>query len=341
MLVTKQPVLRRFWYPVLPESELGEAPVPFTLLGEDIVLWRTADGSVGCVQDRCCHRTAKLSVGFVKDGNIACGYHGWEYDAAGDCVCIPQQADPHKISSGVQVPAYRAELKYGHVWVALDEPLTGIPHFPEDEEGLRRIDQFYEEWKIGGLRLMENSFDAAHIAFVHKDTFGDISRPTTNRHNIEEFDYGFNYSSHSEVKNRDGVSNRYLGGETSEDTVRQNRSTWHMPLVRRLGITYPTGLRHTIITAATPMTDNRTMLVQWCYRSDTEEEAKAEDIIAFDRAVTLEDKEVLEATEFDVPLDNRDTSEFHMYSDTPGLRMRRMLSDLLEKHGETDMRLAS
>ncbi|MGH8565884.1 MAG: Rieske 2Fe-2S domain-containing protein [Gammaproteobacteria bacterium] len=30
--------------------------------------------------DRCCHRGARLSLGTVTDGHLACGYHGWRYD---------------------------------------------------------------------------------------------------------------------------------------------------------------------------------------------------------------------------------------------------------------------
>ena len=44
MLVTQQPVLRRFWYPVAPAGNLTDKPFPFTLLGENIVLWRDAHG---------------------------------------------------------------------------------------------------------------------------------------------------------------------------------------------------------------------------------------------------------------------------------------------------------
>ena len=37
----------------------------------------------------------------------------------------------------------------------------------------RRIPQFYEVWRCAGLRLMENSFDNAHVNFTHRGTFGD------------------------------------------------------------------------------------------------------------------------------------------------------------------------
>lgn len=44
MLVTKQPVLRRFWYPVIPVSHLEDGPKPFRLLGDEVVLWH---GNIG------------------------------------------------------------------------------------------------------------------------------------------------------------------------------------------------------------------------------------------------------------------------------------------------------
>jgi hypothetical protein len=46
MLNTKQPVLRRFWYAVMP-IDLKDGPRPFTLLGEPIVLFLDRKGAVG------------------------------------------------------------------------------------------------------------------------------------------------------------------------------------------------------------------------------------------------------------------------------------------------------
>jgi phenylpropionate dioxygenase-like ring-hydroxylating dioxygenase large terminal subunit len=335
MLATRQPVLRRFWYPVMRTADLDGGPKPFTLLGEPIVLWRTSDGGVACVQDRCCHRSAKLSIGFLEGDDIVCAYHGWAFAADGRCVRIPQRLDPAN-TGRMGVPSYRAQDRYGHVWVALGEPLTDIPLIPEaSEPGFRRIDQFYETWRIGALRLMENSFDNAHIAFVHKNSFGEISQPIPSKNEIEEVPYGLVVRTEIPVKNR-GVQQRNLGSEgASEDTVRIMQNNWFMPFCRRLGIRYPNGLRHTIITAATPMTDEECMVVQWCYRNDTEADAKTEDIIAFDRQVTEEDRFVLETTDPDAPLDTR--REFHMMTDGPGVTMRRMLARLLAEHGEMEI----
>ena len=83
MLQTATPMLRRFWYPVIPMAQLQDGPKPFRLLGQDIVLWVDGDGKPAAMDDRCCHRTAKLSKGFYSNGWLACGYHGWEFGADG------------------------------------------------------------------------------------------------------------------------------------------------------------------------------------------------------------------------------------------------------------------
>jgi hypothetical protein len=100
---------------------------------------------------------------------------------------------------------------------------------------------------------------------------------------------------------------------------------------------HPNGLIHLIFTAATPVSDRISQLVQFCLRNDTEADAKAADIIAFDRQVTQEDQVVLETTDFDTPLAIH--AEQHMPSDQPGIIMRRKLAALLKAHGEVEQRL--
>src|ERR1700734_1122057 len=193
MLVTQQPVLRRFWYPAIAASALSDGPKPFRLLGEDLVLWLAHPDRPAAASDRCCHRTARLSCGFCRDGRLVCGYHGWEYDEAGRVVRIPQHdgGDGH-ISGRLGTTSYRAALRYGYVWVALAEPLYALPEFEEaTAQGFRKIDQFYEVWECAGLRLMENSFDNAHFSFVHRGTFGDQGHPQPAKIEIDEYEDGF------------------------------------------------------------------------------------------------------------------------------------------------------
>ncbi|MCY7284902.1 MAG: Rieske (2Fe-2S) protein, partial [Cyanobacteria bacterium CAN_BIN43] len=122
MLVTQQPVLKRFWYPVMPSSELLDRPQSFELLGQKIVLWRDSQGQPAAAQDRCSHRSAQLSKGKVTDGCIECPYHGWRYDAKGACTHVPQMSHD-AISPSYKVQAYSCTERYGYAWVCLGEPL--------------------------------------------------------------------------------------------------------------------------------------------------------------------------------------------------------------------------
>jgi phenylpropionate dioxygenase-like ring-hydroxylating dioxygenase large terminal subunit len=338
MLVTKQKVLRRYWYCVMPLDHLADGPKSFTLLGEKLVLWLDAQGNPAALQDRCCHRTAKLSKGFCESGNIVCGYHGWTYDREGACVRIPQYDSTARIPAAARVQSYRCEGRYGYVWVALEEPLLPIPELKEDADpAFRRIPQFYELWKCNAFRLMENSFDSAHPAFVHRGTFGNIERPEPVERELTMTPWGFISRHEVQVVNRGNAEKALrVQGET---TVRKTETLWFMPFARRLGITYPNGLRHYIVTNATPIDDATMMLTQWCYRSDREEDVPAAEVVAWDRRITEEDREILESTEYDVCIDTRRRVEVQMASDKPGLVMRERLLQVFREHGEEEVHL--
>ena len=333
MLVTQQPVLRRFWYAVMPMAKLEAGPQPFTLLGEDIVLWKQADGTPAAVRDRCCHRTAKLSKGFVQDGNIVCGYHGWSYDCRGACVKIPQASDM-AIPAGAKVPAYHAAERFGYAWVALDDPLMPLLEAQEEALGHRRIHQFDETWNTGALRMMENSFDTAHFAFVHKGTFGQGDQPRPKHFSLNETDYGFEAKVELEINNP--PESHRITGTSAPTTSRSFSNQWHLPFLRKLGLAYPSGIRHTIYTSATPIDDTRIRLIQWLYRNDTEEDCPAALLNDWDTRVMLEDKVILESVNADAPVDIGRRDEQSMASDRPGMIMRRRLLELLRAHGETE-----
>ncbi|GAB2181697.1 aromatic ring-hydroxylating dioxygenase subunit alpha [Denitratisoma sp. agr-D3] len=337
MLVTQQPVLRKFWYALMPMHHLDAGPQPFTLLGEELVVWKQPDGAPAALRDRCCHRTAKLSKGFVTEaGRIACGYHGWEYDCSGRCVRIPQNEDG-AIPPGAGVESFRCVEKYGYVWVALEEPLAPIPDFPEDgAPGYRRILQFYEHWHTSPLRVMENSFDNSHFSFVHKANFGLFDQPQPAKYRIDETDYGFEAETLVPINNP--PESHRVTGTTDPITDRHLLNRWYMPFSRRFGCTYPaSGRAHIIYNCATPIDDERLVLAQWLYRNDSEEECSTQELIDWDRAITTEDKEILEATDPDACIDVSRRAEFHMPSDRPGLLMRRLLMKLLEEHGEKEV----
>lgn len=335
MLNTRQKVLRKFWYAIMPVDHLKDGPKPFTLLGEKIVVFLDAEGEPAALEDRCCHRTARLSKGWCRNGNIVCGYHGWEYDRTGKLVNIPQFPFEQE-TPNAKAKAFYAQTKYGYVWVALDDPLRPIPEIPEDSDPkYRRIFQFYDKWNCAALRLMENSFDNAHFAFVHKATFGDINQPKPEKYEIVETDYGFEAETIVPVLNPPPAHR--VTGTTEPYTKRHMRNKWFMPFCRRLDMEYPSGLRHIIMNSATPIDDGSIQLVQILFRNDTEENCSAEELIAWDAAIIAEDRDILESTDPDAIVDMSRRIEMHMPSDRPGMLMRKMLLALLQEHGEIEV----
>lgn len=340
MLTTKQKTLRRFWHAVMPVDYLTSGMKPFRLLGQDLVLFLDKDGQPAALEDRCRHRTAKLSKGWCENGQVTCGYHGWTYNGQGKLTCIPQFDAETPIPNGYDVKAFRCQARYGYVWVALDEPLQPIFDIPEENDPrYRRIPQFYAEWQTAALRLMENSFDNAHFSFVHKGTFGNMHKPKPGRYSIEETDYGFYAEAVTGARNPPAAFQ--ITGCKEPTIDRLLRSSWYMPFGRRFDMEFPSGIRHIIISYATPIDDDRIQVVQFVYRSDTEADCPAQKVIDWDAAIIAEDKEILELTEADVMLDIGRKEEVHMPSDRPSLIIRQRLLKLLQEHGEAEVTVAS
>jgi len=334
MLTTKQRVLRRFWYAVIALEDLKGGPKPFRLLGEDIVLFLGKDGKPAALRDRCCHRTSKLSKGWINDGQIVCGYHGWQYDREGRLTRIPQ-LDPHLPVPDERVKTYPCQARYGYAWVALDDPVRPLFEVPEDSDpAFRRIPQFYESWRTSPLRLMENSFDNAHFSFVHRGTFGNLQQPKPGRYSIDETEGGFYAEAVTHALNP--PSAQPVTGCTEPEIDRVLRSTWYLPFGRRFDMEFPSGIRHIIISYATPIDDDSIQVVQLLYRNDKEADCPARLLVEWDAKIIAEDKDVLESTDPDIVLDVRSSEEAHMPSDRPSLIMRKRLLALLQQYGEAE-----
>ncbi len=347
MLVTRQPVFRRFWHATMPLSQLaGGTPQAFTLLGEKLVLFLDANGQPAALKDRCCHRTARLSKGRCVNGGIECGYHGWTYNAAGRVIRIPQYEAGRAIPADFGTPAYRCVAKLGYAWVALvgvdEEPLAPIPEIPEfGAPGWRTIFQFHEVWATSPLRALENSFDNSHFSFVHRATFGVADQPKPSRYELVQQAGGFCAETVIAAANP-GAFHR-VSGNRAPITQRHMRNAYYLPFSRRLDIEYPAengkpGVRHIIINCFTPIDDGHIQLCQWLFRNDTEDDCPEAMLVHFDQVITREDKDILESTDPDALVDTRRRGVEHsMDSDRPGMLIRKLLMELLAAQGEAEV----
>ena len=337
MLTTKQPIFKKFWHAVIPLSQLQDGPKPFRLLGEDLVLFLDAKGEPAALKDRCCHRTAKLSKGWSKNGHIQCGYHGWTYDRGGKVVDIPQWEEGKPIPDQLRTSAYQCKSAYGYAWVALEDPIADIPAMPEfSDPQYRTIFQFYETWATSPMRALENSFDNSHFSFVHRATFGIASQPKPSKYELIENEDGF--YAETIIPAANPVKFHKVSGVSDEVTTRHMRNAYFLPFSRRLDIEYPSGIRHIILNCFTPIDDGHIQLCQWLFRNDTEADCPAQMLIDFDEVITREDKDILESTNPDAVIDAKRLGiEFSMPSDRPGLMIRKRLMDLLTSANEQEI----
>lgn len=161
--------LRNAWYAASWEHQLGNAPLPVTMLEEFIVLFRDASGAIQALEDRCPHRFAPLSRGKISGDVIACGYHGLEFAGSGQCVRNPHGKGA--IPNALRVRTYPVTVHCGMVWVWMGDEARAdrsvLPKFP-DLEGK----QF--TWVYGQLDVaanyelvIDNLLDLTHVEFLH------------------------------------------------------------------------------------------------------------------------------------------------------------------------------
>ncbi len=176
-------LLRRFWMPALLESEVPTPdcdPVRLRLLCEDLVAFRDTNGRVAILDANCPHRLASLYFGRNEECGIRCVYHGWKFDADGNCVDMPSEPDETSYKDKVKIASYPTVIRGGVVWVYMGPPEFAAepPDFewsrlPERQRtATKRIQQ--NNW----AQAVEGGIDSSHISFLHNKTDKQTSELT-------------------------------------------------------------------------------------------------------------------------------------------------------------------
>ncbi len=160
------------WYVAAASDELGDKPLARQICGEPMVFYRNREGKPVALEDFCPHRGAPLSLGFVRDGLLVCGYHGLAMGEDGRCAHMPMQ----RVGGFPSIRTFAAEERYGYIWV-----------WPGDQSraDASLIPDFYwlssPDWAFGGgmyhvksdYRLMiDNLMDLTHETYVHATSIG-------------------------------------------------------------------------------------------------------------------------------------------------------------------------
>jgi phthalate 4,5-dioxygenase oxygenase subunit len=210
-------MLRRYWIPATPTEglEAGGAPRPVRLLGEDLIVFRAPEGTVGVLDEHCPHRGASLRLARNETCGLRCLYHGWKIDASGRIRETPPEPDEPRFRDRIRAVAYPCYEAGGLVWVYLGPPGTEPPRltlaFTQLPSEQRMLTSVQSECNF--VQSLEGVLDSAHSNYLHSGQIRpaagndttvyqpgasvDLARPSQDgrpRLEVRDTDYGFRYA---------------------------------------------------------------------------------------------------------------------------------------------------
>jgi phenylpropionate dioxygenase-like ring-hydroxylating dioxygenase large terminal subunit len=315
--VINDPVLLNDWHVVgLAKDLLEGKTLRARLLGEDLVLWRVGD-RIMAWQDLCLHRGTRLSLGEIQGETLMCPYHGWTYNADGQCVRIPahpEQTPPAK----ARVQAYRTIERYGWIWVSLGDPQHDIAHFPEwDDAAHRKIFCGPYVFEAYGTRAVENFLDVAHFPYVHEGYLGDRSHTRISDYGVEVDANGIT------------ASDIRVWQPDPDGTGVGKEVTYTYKVFRPLNAYFvktSQGPSFAIYFVVTPI-EERHSLGWMCMTMNYGYDIPEEELRTFQDTVTAQDVPIVESQRPErLPLDLQ--AELHLRADRTSIAYRKWLKDL-------------
>ncbi|WP_338442597.1 aromatic ring-hydroxylating dioxygenase subunit alpha [Synechococcus elongatus IITB4] len=318
--------LKNYWYPVALAKQVGDRPLSVTLCGEAIALYRDGSGQIQALSDRCVHRGAALSSGWVENDCLVCPYHGWQYDAQGHCRKIPANTEQQRIPFAAKVLHYDAIERYGLVWLFYGDlpeaERPPLPPLPEYDDPAWRTVQGEVTYTTHYTRVTENLMDFAHAPFTHSGSFGAASDPLIEPYKVEQLPEGLRAQTQFTKSAYRGIwklFNRSDAPRTVTTTI-----TLYMPCIVRTETDLGNGFRFIGYGANLPI-DAETTKTFWLTVRTFFTGAWADgDTVRRSLKIIEEDKRIVETQRPKaIPLDDR--SETHVAADALQIGYRNLL----------------
>jgi phenylpropionate dioxygenase-like ring-hydroxylating dioxygenase large terminal subunit len=165
-------LFRRYWLPALLAAEVAERdgpPVRVKLLSERMIAFRDSNGRLALIDEFCAHRGVSLYFARNEESGIRCAYHGWKYDATGQCVDVPSEPAESGFCGKIKLKSYPLLERGGVIWVYMGPPGEQPPP-PEWEFATVPAEQSYTSKRLqecNYLQAMEGGIDSSHVSFLH------------------------------------------------------------------------------------------------------------------------------------------------------------------------------
>lgn len=166
--------LRNTWYMAAWAQEI-QAGALFhrKLLDEPVLLYRDSSNVAHAMANRCPHRFAPLHLGRLQGDFVQCGYHGLQFNAAGQCVFNPHGG---KIPPTARVRTYPCVERHGIIWLWMGDPakadVAALPDFRCLDEDRNYVARRYLPVKANYVLEVDNIMDLSHIEFLHPGSLG-------------------------------------------------------------------------------------------------------------------------------------------------------------------------
>lgn len=166
------------WYVICLSKELKNKPINRKIYDNHFALFRDENNKPVCILDRCLHRHTHLSMGgWVKDGQIVCPYHGWQYDKTGQVTHIPSEGPNSEVTRKLCLKTLPCVEQDGAIWVYTGEgePRTELPPWRFPNYGQPGWNHYFmiTEFEGEAVNLCENFMDVPHTVYVHAGWFRD------------------------------------------------------------------------------------------------------------------------------------------------------------------------
>ncbi len=191
-------LMRRYWQPIAlvdefnptldPRMATPQGPRPVKAvraLGQDFVLFQNTPGADGSQRysllDRDCpHRGADLAFARYetaidsaghKQAAIRCPFHGWKFDASGQCVETPAEPEGSTLCTRIRQRSYPVVERSGVLFAWLGEEDSVPPPLPAFDcftAPASHTFAFKGLWQANWLQAFEVGIDPAHPSFLHR-----------------------------------------------------------------------------------------------------------------------------------------------------------------------------
>jgi len=186
---------REYWYPGVWAKQVGKRkPKMATMLNEDVVFFRSGDGSVAALTDWCPHRNARLSLGVSEfPGTITCPYHGYTFDSTGQCVAGLIDSPESPVVAKMKARHFPTQEFKGivFVWMGETDPVPLEEDLPVELTDERN--DLYTRMKVWETNWTEpvNQGVDFHEGYLHRKQFAALGGSRFKFHALFDKSFGF------------------------------------------------------------------------------------------------------------------------------------------------------